>query len=278
MSVPYSFSVLRYIHDPVTQEFLNIGVAVFSAEAEYLNAICTTKYGRISETFCKIDGVGFRQLSQHIQDSIRSAGSKYSSSLPFEPNQNIEQILAKVLPRDDSSIQFSKAGVGLSSDLDQTLQDLYKRYVEKYLDAGELPGRSDDEVWRVFRGPLDRVLVTPHLNPKRIVAPDYDYEFQRSWKNEIWHVYEPVSFDMVEAASILDKANRWLGRATSLNDSAEPFRIHLLIGEPKDERLKPASVKAENILNKMPVKKDFIKESDAESFAEELASEMKKHA
>ncbi len=278
MSVPYSFSVLRYIHDPVTQEFLNIGVAVFSSEAKYLNAACTPKYRRISETFCKIDGVGFRQLSQHIQDSIRSAGSKYSSSLPFEPNQNIEQILAKVLPRDDSSIQFSKAGVGLSSDLDQTLQDLYKRYVEKYLDAGELPGRSDDEVWRVFRGPLDRALVTPHLNPKRIVAPDYDYEFQRSWKNEIWHVYEPVSFDMVEAGSILDKANRWLGRATSLNDSAEPFRIHLLIGEPKDERLKPAAVKAENILNKMPVKKDFIKESDAESFAEELASEMKKHA
>lgn len=278
MSVPYSFSILRYIHDPVTQEFLNIGVAIFSAEAKYLNAKCTTKYSRISETFCKIDGVGFRQLSQHIQDSIRSAGREYSSSLPFEPNRSIEQILAKALPRDDSSIQFSEAGVGLSSNLDQTLQDLYQRYVEKYLAAGESTRRDDEDVWRVFRDPLDRVHVLPNLKPKRIVAPDYDYEFQRSWKNEIWHLYEPVSFDMVEAASILDKANRWLGRASSLNDSAEPFRIHLLIGEPQDGRLKSAAVKAENILNKMPVEKDFVKESDAESFAEELASEMKKHA
>ncbi len=278
MSVPYSFSVLRYIHDPVTQEFLNIGVAVFSPEAEYLNAICTPKYGRISETFCKIDGVGFRQLSQHIQDSIRSAVKVYSSSLPFGPNQSIEQILSKVLPRDDSSIQFSKAGVGLSSNLDQTLQDLFKRYVEKYLNAGELSGRSDDEVWRVFRDPLDRVRVTPHLKPKRIVAPNFDYDFQRSWKNEIWHVYEPVSFDMVEASSMLDKANRWVGRATSLRESAESFDIHLLIGEPQDGRLKSAFIKAENILNMMPGKKEFIKESEAEAFAEELASEMKQHA
>lgn len=278
MKVPYSFCVLRYIHDPVTQEFLNIGVAVFSSETKYLNAMCTTKYGRIRGTFCKIDGTGFRQFSQHIQDSIRSAGREYSSSLPFEPNQNIEQILAKVLPRDDSSIQFSKAGVGLSSNLDQTLQDLYKRYVEKYLAAGELSGRSDEEVWRVFRGPLERVRVTPHLNPKRIVAPNYDYEFQRSWKNEIWHVYEPVSFDMVEASSMLDKANRWVGRAISLRESAEPFDIHLLIGEPQDGRLKSAFIKAENILNMMPGKKEFIKESEAEAFAEELASEMKQHA
>jgi len=30
---PYTFSILRYVHDPVTQEFINIGVAVYSREA-----------------------------------------------------------------------------------------------------------------------------------------------------------------------------------------------------------------------------------------------------
>jgi hypothetical protein len=36
---PYSFSVLRYVHDPVSQEFANIGVAFFSSQARYLDAI-----------------------------------------------------------------------------------------------------------------------------------------------------------------------------------------------------------------------------------------------
>ncbi|MGA2051312.1 MAG: hypothetical protein ABSG96_26795, partial [Terracidiphilus sp.] len=143
--------------------------------------------------------------------------------------------------------------------------------------SGESPRRTDEDVWRVFREPLDRVLVTPRLKPKRIVAPNYEYEFERSWKNEVWHVYEPVSFDMVESASMLDKANRWVGRATSLMDSADHFQIHMLLGEPTDDRLKTTFVKVQNILNKMPGKTELIRESEAEAFAEELAREVRGH-
>jgi hypothetical protein len=276
MKVAYNFSVLRYVHDPTTQEFVNIGVAVFSAEAHYLRAICTSNYGRISHMFQKIDGPKFRQISRYIQEKICAAGQLHKSALPFESSLSIEQVLARVLPPDDSAIQFSKSGVGLSSDLDRTLTELYRRHVERYISVVETR-RTDEEVWRVFREPLDRVHVTPWLNPKRIVASSYEYEFERSWKNEIWHVYEPVSFDMVEAGSMLEKANRWVGRATSLMDSSDSFRIHMLLGEPTDDRLKGTFIKAQNILNKMPGKKEFIHESEADAFAEELAREVAKH-
>lgn len=277
MKIPYSFSVLRYVHDPSTQEFVNIGVAVFSSEARYLRAICTPNYGRIRQMFQKVDGQRIRQISRYIQDRILTAGREYESSLPFQVDKDIERLLAGILPPDDSAIQFSKAGVGLSEDLNGTLDDLYERFVERYA-VVETTRRTDEEVWRVFREPLDRAFVTPRLRPKRIVAPSYEYEFQRSWRNEVWHVYEPVSFDMVEAASMLDKANRWVGRATSLMDSPDPFRMHLLLGEPQDERLKATYVKAQNILNKIPVEKEFVPESEAASFAEELASQLAKHA
>jgi hypothetical protein len=61
-------------------------------------------------------------------------------------------------------------------------------------------------------------------------------------------------------------------------DSSDPFQIHVLLGEPQDERLKATFVKAQNILNKMPVKKEFISESEAEAFAEELAREIQGHS
>jgi hypothetical protein len=276
MRVGYSFSVLRYVHDPTTQEFVNIGVAVFSADARYLRAICTVNYGRITEVFQKIDGHRFRQISRYIQEQICDAGKFRESALPFDSTHNIEGLLAKILPRDDSAIQFSSAGVGLSADLDQTLQDLYDRHVEHYTSRVDAPRRTDEEVWRTFREPMDRVHVTPWLSPKRIVAPSWDYEFQRSWKNEIWHVLEPVSFDLIEAASMLDKANRWVGRATSLLDSSESFRIHILLGGPADDRLKATFVKAQNILNKMPGRREFVQESEADAFAEELAREVPK--
>jgi hypothetical protein len=235
-------------------------------------------YGRITQMFQKIDGQRFRQISRYIQEQICAAGRlREKPLLPFESDQSIEQVLAKILPPDDSAIQFSRTGVGLSANLDQTLQELYRRHVELYTSHIDVPRRTDEEVWRTFREPLDRVQVTPRLRPKRIVASSYDYEFERSWKNEIWHVLEPVSFDMVEAGSMLDKANRWVGRATSLLDSSESFCIHMLLGEPADDRLKETFVKAQNILCKMPGEKVFVHESDADAFAEELAREVTKH-
>jgi|HubBroStandDraft_1064217.scaffolds.fasta_scaffold247093_1 hypothetical protein len=278
MRIPYTFSVLRYVHDPVTQEFINIGVAVYSRQARFLGALCTVHYSRITQTFMKIDGNRFRQLTRYIQAEINAMGDSLTDELPFESDQTIEPLLARVLPPDDSSIQFSRPpGVGLSSNLVETLTELFDRYVERYATRPGEARRDDEDVWRVFREPLEDLHVTAYLGPKRIIASSYDYEFQRAWKNEIWHLYEPVSFDMVDAGSILDKANRWVGRATSLNDSSDRFKIHVLLGEPQDENLRTAFVKAQNILNKMPGQKEFVAETEAVAFAGELAREVLSH-
>src|SRR5579864_8503893 len=132
MRTPYSFSVLRYVHDPVTQEFINIGVAVYSHDVGFLRAICTTHYGRISRMFTKIDGNRFRQLTRYIQEKAGAIGANLPSELPFEPGLAIEHLLARVLPPDDSSVQFSHAGVGLADDLEKTVVELFDRYVERY--------------------------------------------------------------------------------------------------------------------------------------------------
>jgi hypothetical protein len=115
------------------------------------------------------------------------------------------------------------------------------------------------------------------MQPKRIVAKDYDYEFDHAWRNGEWNLYQPVSMDLLDAESILDKANRWLGRATNLKDSNEQFHLWMLLGEPKTEKLRDAYTKALNILNKMPVKKDFVTEHEAAKFSETLASEIANH-
>jgi hypothetical protein len=43
------------------------------------------------------------------------------------------------------------------------------------------------------------------------------------------------------------------------------------------ESLRTAYTKAENILNKMPVEKEFVRERDVEKFSVELASEIAAH-
>ena len=247
--IPYAFSVLRYTHDGVTNEFVNVGVAIYAGDVAYLKAKCNNHYGRITRMFDRIDGDRFKQMVRHIEEAVTALGVKIQQQpMPFaEYGNSIQSLLKEVLPPDDSAIQFSQPGYGVASDLEGTLSQLYERYVDRYVGEQELPSRSDDEVWRVFRTPLERRDLLSRLGPKRIVAPNYEYQFRAAWQNEIWHVYEPVSFDLVESNSLLEKANRWVGRAASLIESPERFRIHLLLGQPQDERLRSAFHKAYRI-------------------------------
>lgn len=115
------------------------------------------------------------------------------------------------------------------------LNYLYERLVKRYEARPEPTGRNDEDVWKTFKTELEPRNVLNHLQPKRISARDYEYEFEHAWKNETWRVYEPISFDLVEAESISSKAHRWLGQVITLRESPEKFTLYLLVGEPSAE-------------------------------------------
>lgn len=278
MKTAYSFVVLRYVHDVVSGEFINIGVALYAPGAKYIGGLCNTRYGRLSNMFGEIDGDYFRGLMRYIEARFEELGDKLLSELPLDGvPSDILEIAKGVLPPDDSSLQWSEAGGGQTENPAKTLEDIFVRMVERYEDRQKRPSRDDGEVWRVFKREFETQRVISHLRPKRITAPDDDYEFGHAWKNQRWHMYEPISFDLLEAESIKNKANRWLGRMINLNDAPEKFKLHLLLGEPSIEKLRPAYTKAENILHKMPGDPVFVREHEAKDFSESLAGEIKSH-
>ncbi|HAS83049.1 MAG TPA: hypothetical protein DCS43_10355 [Verrucomicrobia bacterium] len=281
MKTAYSFVVLRYVHDVLTGEFVNIGVALYAPGAKYLGGLCNTRYGRLTSLFGKgeVDGDYFRGLMRYIEGRFDELGDKLRNELPLNGvPSDVAEIAKTILPPDDSSLQWSEAGGGQTEDPRKTLEDLFARIVARYENRQQRQSRDDGEVWRVFKREFETQHVISHLRPKRITAPDDDYEFEHAWKNQRWRVYEPLSFDMQEAESITGKANRWLGRAINLNDSPEKVVLHLLLGEPSLEKMRPAYTKAENILNKIPMDKVFVREHEAKAFSESLAKEMRDHA
>lgn len=279
MKTTFTYTVLRYVHDIATGEFVNMGVALYAPEAKYVSAICNSRYGRLSKMFLEVNGDNLRSLMRYIQARFEEYAAKLNCELALEGKpKSIIEIATSILPRDDSSLQWSEPNGGFTEDPAATLEELYNRLVEKYEQRAQMPSRTDDEIWRAYRKELETKQVLARLQPKRIIAKDYDHEFDHAWKNGVWNLFQPVSLDLQDTDSILDKANRWLGRATNLKDSDDKFRLWMLIGEPHIEKLKPAYTKALNILNKMPVQKDFVTESEAASFSLEIAQEMAKHS
>ncbi len=278
MKTTFTYTILRYVHDIATGEFVNTGVALYAPEAKYISALCTRRYGRLSKMFLDVNGDQLRSVMGYIQARFEEYGDKFNRELALAAQpKSIMEIAGGILPRDDSSLQWSEPNGGVTEDPAATLEQLYLRLVEKYDQRSQRPSREDEDVWKVFRKELESKQVLARMQTKRIVGKDYDYEFEHAWRNGVWNLYQPVSMDLLDAESILDKANRWLGRVTNLKDSEDDFRLWMLIGEPCLEKLRPAFAKAQNILNKMPVKKKFVSEREAGHFSRELADEIARH-
>jgi hypothetical protein len=279
MRIAYTFSVLRYVHDVVSGEFANVGIALYAPEARFLGASCATTYGRLSSFFGGVDGPHIKRLLGHVQRGIEDLADRLHSELSLAPNSpDISGWIVRVLPPDDSSLQFGPAAGGLTSDPEVTLDDLYERFVERYARTAKHVTRSDEDILKVFRQPLAERNILAHLRPKRIAGTDYEHEFPWAWKNGIWHASEAVSFDLADSGDIVEKANRWLGRAVNLRESQEDFKLHLLLGAPRDEKLLSAFTRAKNILHKMSLPHEFIGEEGAVAFADFVAKDLEEHS
>lgn len=275
MKTAYTYTVLRYVHDTTTGEFVNVGVALYAPELRYASALCRTTYGRLSKTFPGIDGESFRGLMRHIQSRFEELGDRLQSELPLEGLPKSALDLAHgILARDDSSLQWSPAGGGLAEDASATLEALFDRLVMRYDERPLVERRSDEDVWRKYKRNLESRHVLKHLQPKKISVQDDEVEFQYAWKNGVWHCLEPLSFDLSSSDSIKRKAHEWLGQIQSVSNAAERFKLYLLLGEPQQEELRPAFDKAISILGKVPVEHEVIREAQAPSFSAEFAREI----
>ena len=274
---PYTYSVLRYVHDVTSGEFMNVGVVLYAPEARYLGALCRPTYGRLSKVFPGMNAEHFKSLMRYIQSRFEERGERVASELELMPSSGVIEIAQSILPKDDSSLQWSPAGSGRADDPAQTLEKLYERMVMRYEERPSPGGRSDDDVWRHFKRDLEAKRVLQHFVPKKIVVQDDEIEFQHSWKNGKWHCLEPVSFDLVLADSIKDKAHRWLGQMTSVQGASDQFKVYLLVGAPGEESLRPAFRNALSILKKIPGDKEIVLEGSAHELAERIAGEVSEH-
>lgn len=277
--VSYTYTVLRYVHDVTTGEFLNVGVALHAPECRFVNVQCRTTYKRLKDVFPTLDGDAFRAAMRHVNRSFERFNEELGGELPLrDTGKSVMDFAIAVLPKDDSSLQWSPAGAGLTRDPAMTLEHLFDRFVMGNDSKAGASRKQDDDVWRHFSLELQQRQVLKHFQPKTIAVQDDELEFKHAWKNGVWHCLAPVSFDLASPESIKEKAHRWLGQVSSVAESTDDFRLYFLVAEPSQPDLKPAYDSALSILRKSPVESEVYPETEARELSERLAAEVEGHA
>lgn len=271
----YSYTVLRYVHDVTTGEFVNVGVALYAPGMRYANATCRTTSKRVRPIFPSLDSEVFRALMRKVQSRFEEVHDEVASQLELRRYSSIIDLAQSVIPKDDSSLQWAPMGSGLTSDPAITLEQLFDRFVMKHEDRVSPHKRNDDEVWRHFSRELQQQQVLKHFQPKTFTTPDDEIKFDRAWKNGVWHCLAPVSFDLANPESIRDKAHKWLGQLASID--SDDLKLYFLVGEPSQAELKPVYQSALNILKKTSVLTEVFAETDAINLSRRLAAQVAKH-
>ena len=278
---PYSYCILRYLHDPSVGEYVNVGVLVYAPEVGFVRFKSEHRIRALSQLFGGFDAKGFIRFLSRLETSTETFQYSLIQSrmgmFEMEKPPSDAGMLARWLFADNNlSFQFGPTKAGIARDLTEATNLVFERHITSQRPPTKEHKRRDEEaVWNVFQNAFRQYGINRYLAPRVIQTPAFDLPFKHAYENERWHAVEPLSFDFARPEEIRDKAMLWYSYGAALKESEEFAQLYLLLGAPTNPDYQLAYEKAKRWLEKMPIHPQLIEERDAQEFARQLAETMK---
>jgi hypothetical protein len=273
----FQYQLIKYVHDHFTSEFVNVGVVVYAPEYQYLSCKVINRHVRIKAMFPHANGRFIEKVLKSIESSIKQRAKELGGF--FHVSEQLETITSNIFPKDDSSIQFTPVKVALDIELDAALTGLYKELVDKYMPtANRNKSLTDNDVWKEkYREYFEQLNIANRLVKHTLQTSNDTFEFDKSWKNEVWHCYQPVSFALQDKESVKDKVYRWAGRLQELRTANEELHLTFLTATSKEHKDLEPFIREYLLFDEKGLKTDIVKEKDAEKFATSVKKLMVEH-
>jgi hypothetical protein len=121
--VAFTYTIVRYVHDPISGESLNAAVALLDREGHFEFKVPNTLV-RIKRAFPDANLAGVRHSLVALEHAARTFLKKV-------PNADLEQILDNVLRKDEASFRVSDLGAGVAQKIGEAADSLLERFVTR---------------------------------------------------------------------------------------------------------------------------------------------------
>ncbi len=120
----YEYAVIRLVPMVEREEFINVGIIVFSKSAKFIRTKTHLNHQRLESFSCELD---VEQIEQNLQAFERiAAGDKNGGPIACEELPERFRWLTAVR---SSVIQTSRPHPGKTSDLEKEIERLFEEYV-----------------------------------------------------------------------------------------------------------------------------------------------------
>ncbi|WP_411827488.1 DUF3037 domain-containing protein [Luteolibacter sp. AS25] len=270
---PYSFCFLRYVHEPLSGEFANVGVLLWAPDSKFLGFKASQKFRRLSHFFYGFQQQDYRSLIGRIERQFGKLSRSLADSqgvLPFdEAPKSARELALQVIPHDDAALQWSLSAGGITSSPSEELDALFQEVVARHYDSVDEARRDDATIFREFYSrAFEAPAVKPFIKEHEVNAPHASHVFSHAWKNGVWNVYQPLSFDLKRSENIRNKAYHWESLTRWLSQSAERPNVYLLLAASSGDQRR-AYEDAKDLLHASG-EANLIEEDEAGDFARDL--------
>lgn len=286
-TIHYTYAILRYRHDPVAGETMNVGVLVDFPALDLLMSRIDTTTRHLSRAFAKFDAHEHRQVLKRFQDVVFALAHdlRVGQGTLFDREHASRSAAhyAGIIWPDKGTRYFwhgnANGIIRLEPDQDptkaaqRTVANLFDRFVQSQRPPRlARRSRSDDDVWNSTRMNPAIAEFQHALQPEKVLAAGFEFRFDHTTRNGKLHVVQPLSLDLLDADSIRDKALRWYGYGHALTQAKALGKLVLVLGVPSDPELQKAFQRSRKLLNEMPLKPEILEENDLSAIAETLES------
>lgn len=275
-SQPYTYVLLRYRHDLLAEEFVNVGVVLHAPASNYLSARVRKTVGRLTKMFPSIVKSDLTAGLSAVERGISALATEAAASPLFDSLGKLDagRLARRALAQDESSYIWSSVRSGITRDPAATLEKLYNRFVAIYDEEGRT-SRDDAAVWAPVREQLSAKHLLERLQPKVITSPVDEVEFESAWKNGAWHCYQALSFDLSSPDGIRDKAARWSGHMLGVSKADESVKPYFIVGAPSDPDLLTYYKRAVELLKASECSPQVFEEADASNLVDQIEKLMR---
>lgn len=273
----YQYQLIQYVHDHFTGEFVNMGIVVYAPGDAYLNCKLVKRHTRIKALFPQVNGRFIDSVLKSIEVNIKRKANELKEL--FRPDEQLNKITAAIISEDNSAIRFTPVKLGLDIDPDAALHDLFGQLVEKYMpEVSKSKSLSDYDVWqKKYREYFEKFNITNKLVKHTLQTNNDEFQFEKAWKNDIWHCYQPISFALQDKESVKDKVYRWSGKLKELQSAKEELHLTFLTAGTKNHKDLESFIKEYLTFDANTLKTEIIKENQAKEFAQAVKELMDAH-
>jgi hypothetical protein len=266
---PYQYLILRYVHNVSTEEFANIGILMWLPEEKRILHHISERYARISAFFDSFDGHKYRNMVRHLQAKLREAEKQ-----PLARVQTAEELVNIILPREDSSFQWSSVMGGVAADPEERLRKIFDSIINRHSGRHDRTRRDEGQIYQNLITRLQRRRLADKLQKDvELEGEHFDYKFKLGWQNGTKQFLEPISFDYATGSDVVEKAYTWSGRLQDLGKRND-FMMTGVVAPPQDEKLLKDYAEAVLVLKDSPRVRSVVTIDEFDRFMPEIERDL----